>query len=104
MLYAIIGLYISSCVTDKVLLGTSECKTFYIVTNKEKEVNQFIINNLGHSATMLDARGGYSNKKKKVLMCAIPTRQYYLMKEVVKEIDKNAFFVATDTYEIRGGR
>lgn len=104
VLYAIIGLYVSSIVTDKILLGTSECKTFYIITNKEKEVNQFITNNLGHSATIMDAKGGYSNDKKKLLMCAVPTRQYYLMKEVVKEIDKNSFFVATDTYEIRGGR
>ena len=104
ILYAIIALYVSSTVTDKVILGTSEHKTFSIITTKEKEVNEFITTNLGHSATMIDARGGYSNKKKKVLMCAIPTRQYYLMKEVVKEIDKNAFFVATDTYEIRGGK
>lgn len=104
VLYAIIGLYVSSVMTDKILLGTSECKTFFIITKKEKEVNEFIRTNLGHSATMIDARGGYSDDKKKVLMCAIPTRQYFIMKEVVKEIDKNAFFVATDTYEIRGGR
>ena len=104
ILYAIIGLYVSSYITDKVLLGISECKTFYIITNKEKEVNEFITTNLGHSATIIDAKGGYSNEHKKVLMCAVPTRQYFLMKEVVKEVDKNAFFLATDTYEIKGGR
>ena len=104
VLYAIIGLYISSYVTDKVLLGISESKTFYIVTNKEKEVNEFITTNLGHSATIIDAKGGFSNEKKKVLMCVVPTRQYFLMKEIVLELDKNAFFVATDTYETRGGR
>ena len=104
MLYAIIGLVISSHITDKVLLGTSECKTFYIVTNKEKEVNEYITNNLGHSATIIDAKGGYTNDHKKVIMCAVPTRKYFIMKEVVKEIDKNSFFLATDTYEIKGGR
>lgn len=104
ILYAIIGLYVSSYVTDKVLLGISECKTFYIVTDKEKEVNEFIINNLGHSATIIDAKGGYTNDRKKMLMCAVPTRQYFLMKEIVNEIDKNAFFVATDTYEMNGGQ
>lgn len=104
VLYAIIGLYISSYVTDKELLGISENKTFYIVTDKEKEVNEFITTNLGHSATIIDAKGGYSNDKKKVLMCAVPTRQYSIMKEIVKEIDKNSFFVATDTYETIGGR
>lgn len=104
ILYAIICLYVSSYITDKVLLGTSECKTFFIVTEKEKEVNEFIGTNLGHNATVMDARGGYSNDHKKVLMCAVPSRQYFLMKEVVKEIDKDAFFLATDTYEIQGGK
>lgn len=104
VLYAIAGLYIGSYITDKEILGTSVCKTFYIVTTKEKEVNEFIISNLGHSATIIDGKGGYTGDKKKVLMCAIPTRQYFLMKEIVKEIDKNAFFLATDTYEINGGR
>ena len=103
ILYAIIGLYVSSYITDKVLLGTSECKTFFIVTEKDKEVNEFITTNLGHSATVIDAKGGYTNNHKKVLMCAVPSRQYFLMKEVVKEIDKNSFFLATDTYEINGG-
>lgn len=104
VLYAIAGLYIGSYITDKEILGTSVCKTFYIVTTKEKEVNEFIISNLGHSATIIDGKGGYTGDKKKVLMCAIPTRQYFLMKEIVKEIDENSFFVATDTYEINGGR
>ena len=45
ILYAIIGLYVSSYITDKVLLGISECKTFYRVTDKEKEVNEFITTN-----------------------------------------------------------
>ena len=68
VLYAIAGLYIGSYITDKEILGTSVCKTFYIVTTKEKEVNEFIISNLGHSATIIDAKGGYTGDKKKVLM------------------------------------
>jgi len=104
VLYAIIALYVSTVVTDKVLLGTSECKTFHIITTKAKEVNEFITTNLGHSATVIDAKGGFTDYNKKIIMCVVPTRQYLVMKEVVKEIDKNAFFVATDTYEVRGGK
>ena len=74
----------SKVVTDKVMLETSVTKTFYIVTDKEKEISQYIVDNLGYGVTVLDARGGYTNDKKKVLMCAIPTRQYYLLKEVIK--------------------
>ena len=36
-------------------------------------------------------------------MCNVPTRKYYHTKEVIQNIDKDAFFVITDTYEIYGG-
>ena len=102
-LYAIIAIYISSIITDKVVLETSAIKTFYIVTNKEEEIRQYILDNLGYGVTMLNAKGGYSNKNKKILMCAIPTRQYYEVKSMIQEIDDEIFFLITDTYEIYGG-
>ena len=39
-LYAVVGLYISSVVTDKVMLETSITKTFYIVTEKDKDISR----------------------------------------------------------------
>lgn len=103
VLYAIIGLYISSIVTDRVMLETSISKTFFIVTKKEKEINEYITDVLGHSATILKARGGYTNNSQRIIMCSVPTRQYYSTKQVIQNIDKNAFFLITDTYEIYGG-
>ena len=102
-LYAIIGLYISSIVTDKVMLESSITKTFYIITEKEKEISQYIVENFGYGVTVLNAVGGYSNQEKKILMCAVPTRNYYELKDVVQKLDKEVFFLITDTYEIYGG-
>ena len=102
-MYAIVGLYVSSVVTDKIMLETSVSKTFYIITDKDKEIKQYIMENLSCGVTSMEARGGYSNEKKKVLMCAVPTRQYYQLKEVIQLIDKDVFFLITDTYEIYGG-
>jgi uncharacterized membrane-anchored protein YitT (DUF2179 family) len=102
-LYAGVALYVSSFVMDKVILGISDSKAFYIVTSKEKEVKEFIINELGHSVTLLDAKGGYSDKKLKVLLCVIPTREYILFKDVISEIDSSAFYIITDSYEVKGG-
>ena len=70
---------------------------------KEKEISQYIVENLGYGVTVVNARGGYTNDSKKVLMCAVPTRQYYQLKEVIQSIDINVFFLITDTYEICGG-
>lgn len=102
-LYAIIGLYVSSVITDKVMLESSVNKTFYIVTEKEKEISQYIKENLGYGITVVNARGGYSNDKKKVLICALPTRQYYRLREFINAIDDESFFLVTDTYEVYNG-
>lgn len=102
-LYAIIATYISSVVTDKVMLETSATKTFYIITNKDKEISQYITQILGHGVTKMNARGGTDNDSKKILMCAVPTRQYFEMKNTIQEIDEEVFFLITDTYEIYGG-
>ena len=102
-LYAIIGLYLSSVITDRVMLETSAIKTFFIITEKENEIRQYIIDNLGCSTTQMQARGGYSDKTKTLLMCAVPTRRYCEVKNTIEKIDEDVFFLITDTYEIHGG-
>lgn len=99
-IYGFLGLYISNSMADRVMIGVSNNKAFYIITRKPLEVKDYIINNLHHTVTIVNARGGYSNKKKKMLICVIPTIEYTRVKEVVKEIDKDAFFLITDSYYV----
>ena len=102
-IYSIINMYIISVMTDKVILGISISKTFYIITEKEDEVKKFILDYLSHGITVLEARGGYTNSKQKVIMCTIPTKEYFKAKEGIHAIDKEAFFIVTDAYEVYGG-
>ena len=99
-IYSGIGLYISSYIGDKIMLGVSQNKAFYIITNKVKDVREYIINNLNYTVTVVNAKGGYSDKKKKMILCVIPTVEYIKLKEVVEEIDKDAFFLVTDSYSV----
>ena len=102
-MYAILTLYIISVLTDKVLLGISDSKAFYIVSSKIDDVSRYIIEELGHSATLMDAKGGYKNTKNPVLFTVIPTKEYYKLKEGISYIDPNAFFTIIDAYEVLGG-
>lgn len=102
-IYSIINMYIISIMTDKVILGISNSKTFYIITEHEDKVKEFILNYLSHGVTILEATGGYTNSKQKVIMCTIPTKEYFKAKEGIHTIDKDAFFLVTDAYEVYGG-
>lgn len=103
-MYGIVVLYIFSMVADRVALGISKNKAFYIVTSKEKEIREFLLNSLNTGVTVLNSSGGFTGKKQKVLMCIIPTKDYFKIKEGIHEIDKETFFVVTDSYEVMGGR
>ncbi len=103
LMYSLIILYLISTLTDKVVLGISDSKAFYIITSKEKEVKDFVINELKHGVTEFNAKGGFNSENQTVLMSVIPTREYYKLKEGIHNIDKNAFFVAMDSYEVKGG-
>ena len=68
MMYSIIILYIISLISDRVVLGISDSKIFYIITDREEEIKNFIIKYLNHGVTVFKAKGGYSKTKENVLM------------------------------------
>ncbi len=104
VMYAVMVLYIISLMADKVMLGISQTKSFYIVTEHETEMKKFLIKYLEHGVTMLDGRGGYTGNHQKVIMCIVPTKEYFIVKEAIHKIDPKAFFVVTDAYESSGGQ
>lgn len=104
ILYSIISLYLLSVLTDKVVMGISNSKAFYIITENETTVKKYLIYNMKHNVTVLEGSGGFTGNRKKLLMCIVPTREYFKIKAEIAKIDKNAFFVVTDAYEVSGGR
>ena len=103
MMYSILSLYITSLISDRVILGISDSKSFLIITEKEEEVKDYIMNTLKHGVTVYEAKGGYKTEKEKVLMTVLPTKEYYRLKEGIQKIDKDVFYIITDTYEVFGG-
>lgn len=103
LMYSIIILYIISIMSDRIILGISDSKAFFIITEEESAVKEFILEYLNHGVTVFNAKGGFAKEKQNVLMCVLPTKDYYRLKEGITQIDPEAFFVVTDAYEVFGG-
>lgn len=103
-MYSVVNIVIISIMTDKVILGVSQSKTFFIITDSETAVKKFIMEYLNRGVTVIEARGGYTGNYQKMIMCTIPTKEYFIFKEGIESIDPNAFFMVTDAYEVSGGR
>lgn len=99
-LYSLICIGIIEFLSKRANLGISDAKVFYIITKKEKEIRKYIIEELHYELTMFDVKGGFLQTKNKVLMSVVPTKDYYKLKEGVKQIDPRAFISITDSYEV----
>ncbi len=99
-IYSLIAILIISYSSRKSEIGVSSNKTFFIITSKETEVKDYIINTLKQDLTEFDTKGGFSKEKGKILMTAVDTKNYYKLKEEILLIDPKAFISITDGYEV----
>ena len=102
-IYGLVILLIKNYLVERSLLGVSDSKLFFIYTKNIKELKQMIIKEMKTGVTILNVEGGFSNKKTKMIMCVVNTRDYYVFKKKILEIDKNAFIMINDCYETKGG-
>ena len=102
-IYSLIILFINTTLIDRILIGISNSKLFFIYTKEDELIKEFIIKELKTGVTILNARGGYTEEKNHVLMCVVANRDYYYIKEMVLKIDPHAFFIINDCYEVTGG-
>ena len=54
-------------------------------------------------ATYKEVYGGYSNEKFKEITCVINRLEDSKIKEIIRDIDKNAFVTVYDVAEVKGG-
>jgi uncharacterized membrane-anchored protein YitT (DUF2179 family) len=101
-LNAMITLYISSIVIDKILYGFDVAKVAYIITKMPEKVFHRIDTELERGATYLDGQGAYSGNPTKVIMTAIKMRQVVQLKQIVRDLDPESFVIITDAHEVLG--
>ncbi len=101
-MYAIVAIFISSKVMDTILEGMKFSKAAYIVTDFYEEIAKQIMEKLERGVTGLEAHGMYSGNKKCVLYCVVSKKEIVSLKELVHQIDENAFVVVGDVREVLG--
>ncbi|BDR67053.1 membrane protein [Clostridium tetani] len=102
-LYTLVSMYLTATMIDKVVKGFDKKeKLIFIITEKEEEVSQWVMEALGRGVTFLNGEGAYTAKSKKVLYCVVSLSQLPQLKQMVKQIDNHAFISILDVSEVQG--
>lgn len=102
-IYGVLSVVICSFMIDKtILLGTKQTKQLQIISQESDTILEKILEDLDRGCTIVESRGGYTNKKRDMLMVAVPIDDYQKLINVVHSIDPSAFVIVSDINEVRG--
>lgn len=102
VMYAAVTLFVSSKTIDLVLYGAGHSKLVFIVTEKGEMLAGKITGLLKRGVTSVPVTGGYTGKKKTLLLCAVRASEAALLSRITKEADPQAFTVITEAGEVLG--
>lgn len=101
-LYSAIALYASTYMIDLLIEGGKFAKTVFIISENSAEIAESIKTELQRGVTGLLGKGMYSGSDKMVLMCTVKRKEVPMLKDLVREIDGNAFVILADVREVLG--
>lgn len=101
-LFSLAGLFAKVFVVDDILDSMNMCKAFTIITTKAQEIDDFIMNDMNHSATVHKAVGAYTGESKQIIITVCRRTEALKLRKRVKEIDPHSFIIITKTSEIMG--
>ena len=102
IIYGLIINFLGAFVVDKVMYGMDAGKVALVVTQHGTKVGDKIDEVLERGSTLLKGTGSYSKDEKDVVMCACNNKEMYVLRKLIKEIDKDAFLVIMESNEVVG--
>lgn len=103
-MYSIIAYFITYRVIDIVIDGLNESKSVRIVSDLSQEIGSAIMEQFDVSVTYLEATGGFSGQKKRMIFCIISRLEIMKLKALIKTIDPRAFIAVENVHEVEGVR
>jgi len=96
VLLAVLADYIVSVSVDIVQEGLIKERKFLIITNRPDELKRAILFDLGRGVTVIKGEGGYTGEPKDILMVVVSRKQVELLRSLIAQVDKEAFYIVED--------
>ena len=101
-LYSIIAELVGNKTIDLIQSGFTFSKAVYIITEHPEPIKEAVLTEIERGVTELDAKGGYTGNKKKMLLVVVPHTQVSKIKKVVRDADPYSFIIIAELNEVIG--
>lgn len=101
-LYAMFSVILLGVLVDRFIEGFNSCKSIFIISKKNKEISQFIMDDLERGCTFLKGEGAYTNLPSNVLYAVVSRNQFIKLKNYIKNVDNSAFIAVGEVHEVLG--
>lgn len=101
-LYGLLSVIINGIVIDNIIAGFKTKSEITIISDKNKEISKFILNDLERGCTFIKGVGGFTGKDTALLYTVLDRSEFIKLKNRIKEIDRDAFITVGEVHEVMG--
>lgn len=102
LVLSVLGTYANGIVLDHFIDGFNRRKRICILTERYKELQNFIVHELHRGVTLYPAIGGYNNEEKIELITILTRNEYAEVLQYLHSIDEKAFVTVSTVNEVIG--
>lgn len=102
ILYTLIYIYICTKIIDYLIEGGHPGKALMIMSPKIEEITQRVSMDMGRGFTFIKGQGSYSRRDMNIGYCVVSRTEISRLKNLIYEIDPNAFITITEVHDIVG--
>lgn len=101
-LYSGVSIFVLGRVMDAVVYSFDYSKVAIIISKNYEEIAHRIGTHLDRGATFLEGQGVYSGQQTKVVLSAVKKQQISDLKQLVVDVDPDAFIIVQDAHQVLG--
>lgn len=101
-LYSGVAIFVCGRVVDAVVYKFDYSKVAIVISKHYDEIAKRIGSELHRGATFLDGQGVYSGQETKVILTAVKKQQISDLKQLVVDIDPDAFIIVQEAHQVLG--
>ncbi len=102
IIYTLIFMYVTSYSVNMIVTGLSQRKAVMIISPQWRAISDEIMKGMQRGVTVVRGEGGYTGKEVQILYSVITFSELSRFKQMIRNIDPQAFVVVTETLEVMG--